>query len=256
MIKITKSRLEQQMAALINLERKKHGLRQVSFCNDLCLVGRKHSLEQLRANTIYHDSPITGSVADRLVRDNVGFISCGENLAMGNDMKTLHQKLMLSPSHRANILQKDFNQIGIGIYQNWKQVLFITQVFTQSIPNISIPNLLGQFSLHIMKIRQQYQLQTIKTFKINALTYLNNLQIQRELTPRDYEFYIKKILEELRQLGVKATELELLTGEAFDLDNIIVQNKTYIQKRNLKAVCIAVKKDNTSKLRISIGYAY
>ena len=124
-----RSELEQQMAALVNLERNKYGLSQLSFNTHLSIVGRKHSLEQLHVNNIYHESPLTGSVADRLQKENISFIACGENLAMGGKMKVLHQKLMLSPSHKANILHLDFDTIGIGIYQTSKGRLFPSSVF-------------------------------------------------------------------------------------------------------------------------------
>ena len=39
----------------------------------------------------------------------------GENLAMGHkDPKAIHAQLMNSPGHRANILTREFNAVGIG----------------------------------------------------------------------------------------------------------------------------------------------
>jgi uncharacterized protein YkwD len=41
--------------------------------------------------------------------------SMGENLAMGHkDPQAIHSQLMNSPGHRANILKRDFNAVGIG----------------------------------------------------------------------------------------------------------------------------------------------
>lgn len=39
----------------------------------------------------------------------------GENLARGHrDPKSVHAQLMASPGHRANILRKEFNAVGVG----------------------------------------------------------------------------------------------------------------------------------------------
>jgi uncharacterized protein YkwD len=39
----------------------------------------------------------------------------GENLAMGhNDPRSIHAQLMNSPGHRANLLKREFNAVGIG----------------------------------------------------------------------------------------------------------------------------------------------
>lgn len=253
---IVRYELEQQMAALINFERKQHRLSLLSYDNNLSLVGRKHSLEQLYANDIYHESPLTGSVDDRLQKENIRFIYCGENLAMGRKMKVLHQKLMLSPSHKANILHKGFDSIGIGVYQNSKKRLFITQVFTKKLPNISIPYLLGNFSLNVNHLRQQYQSPKIKTFRLNALSQFNQIHRNTSISQNHYDFYCNKMSDELREFGIRASYIELSFGEIYNFKRVIEDNKQKIIKTNLKAVCIAIDKAKNSKIAVSIGFAF
>ena len=39
----------------------------------------------------------------------------GENLAMGHsDARSVHAQLMASPGHRANILRREFDAVGVG----------------------------------------------------------------------------------------------------------------------------------------------
>jgi uncharacterized protein YkwD len=53
----------------------------------------------------------------------------GENLAQGfTDPQALTAAWMASPTHRANILDHDFNETGIGI-SNGKQGTLIVQLF-------------------------------------------------------------------------------------------------------------------------------
>jgi hypothetical protein len=249
-----RSELEQQMAALVNLERNKYGLSQLSFNTHLSIVGRKHSLEQLHANNIYHESPLTGSPADRLQKKNISFIACGENLAMGDKMKVLHQKLMLSPSHKANILHLDFDTIGIGIYQTSKGRLFITQVFTKKIPSVSIPYLLGDFSLNVDSLRQQYRLPKIKTFQLNVLSHFNKIHRNTTFSQNLYNSYCDKMLEELSKFGIQASHVEVSYGEAYDFKKVINDSVQKITQKNLKAICISIDKADMSKLIISIGF--
>ncbi len=64
-----------------------------------------------------HDSP-SGAGPDKLA-DNAGyeFILIGENLALGNytNDQVLVKAWMDSPGHRANILNKDFQEIGVAV---------------------------------------------------------------------------------------------------------------------------------------------
>ena len=45
----------------------------------------------------------------------LGYRTKGENLAMGHsDARSVHAQLMASSGHRANILRREFNAVGIG----------------------------------------------------------------------------------------------------------------------------------------------
>ena len=45
----------------------------------------------------------------------LGYRTRGENLAMGHtDARSVHAQLMGSPGHRANILRREFDSVGVG----------------------------------------------------------------------------------------------------------------------------------------------
>ncbi len=253
-----KSGLEQQMFALVNKERIKHNLLPLDFSNKICVTARKHSLEQLRSNEIYHDSPYTGSIDDRLKKDHIEFITCGENVAMGSPMSALHKGLMQSKEHRANILHTDFNQIGIGIYQSSRRVLFITQVFTKSVPIISRDTFIHQLSTNITKWRYQKGLQPIKMYSLNLLNYLN-LQLASgiQLTQKQYDDNLVKMIHQLRKMGIPASNIQLSYQQHYDAKEILDYAKLQLlSKSSLKAVCIAVHPDQHSPyLWVSIAFA-
>jgi hypothetical protein len=52
----------------------------------------------------------------------------GENVGYGPDWRTVETAFMNSPGHRANILDRDYSQIGIGVVISGNRI-WITQVF-------------------------------------------------------------------------------------------------------------------------------
>lgn len=81
-----------------------------------------------------HVSPEGVSVSDLGNKVNYDYIIIGENLALGNftDDRDLVDAWMASPGHRANILNKNYTEIGISIgrgYFNDRKVWFAVQHF-------------------------------------------------------------------------------------------------------------------------------
>jgi hypothetical protein len=62
-----------------------------------------------------HQSPTTGRVEDRVRRAGVSVIKLGENVSQGDSVEAAYAALMASPSHRANMLEPAFTQVGIGV---------------------------------------------------------------------------------------------------------------------------------------------
>jgi uncharacterized protein YkwD len=56
-------------------------------------------------------------------------LNAGENLALAPTLTIAHEGLMNSPGHRANILQKKFGRVGIGVMEGGFHRLMITQNF-------------------------------------------------------------------------------------------------------------------------------
>ena len=64
-----------------------------------------------------HESPFGVAVGDLARRVGYGYISVGENLAMGTfrSEQDLVNAWMNSPGHRANILNKNYTEIGVAV---------------------------------------------------------------------------------------------------------------------------------------------
>ena len=114
---------------LLNDERVKNGLRPLTVDPAIREVARGYSEELFRSGRFDHQSPVSGTPADRLTRGKVTFEVAGENLAYAPTALIAHNGLMASPGHRANILSPRFSRVGIGAVQSPGRGLVITQNF-------------------------------------------------------------------------------------------------------------------------------
>ncbi|WP_243470759.1 CAP domain-containing protein [Ruegeria denitrificans] len=138
------------MLALINEERTSRGLQPLKLERQLNDSAEDHSEWMLQTDTFSHTGQ-GGSSATQRMRDAgfdfTGSWRSGENIAWqsergpagaSDDVVQLHQSLMNSPGHRANILNPDFEYIGIGIeegnFNGWDAVIVTQNFATTSAP--------------------------------------------------------------------------------------------------------------------------
>lgn len=136
--------LEQLMLELINEERASVGLDPLRFNGDLNEASEDHSDWMLDEDIFSHTGQNGSSAGDRIQQAGYeleGNWTWGENIAwqsergapgLADDVRNLHESLMNSPGHRANILNPNYEEIGIGIergdFQNYDSVM-VTQNF-------------------------------------------------------------------------------------------------------------------------------
>ena len=118
---------ELYMLELINEERTSRGLEPLTINNDLNESSEDHSRSMLDNNSFSHRGVDGSSATERMVDagyDLEGSWGTGENISVQSlrgepgildDVEDRHISLMNSPEHRANILNPDFEEIGIGI---------------------------------------------------------------------------------------------------------------------------------------------
>ncbi len=121
--------LEARMLDLVNQERVAAGLRPLQSDPELTQVARQHSMDMFARGYFAHVTPEGRDPFERMRESNVRFITAGENLALAPTLQIAHTGLMRSPGHRANILQRDFGRVGIGIMDGGIHGLMVTQDF-------------------------------------------------------------------------------------------------------------------------------
>lgn len=106
---------EQAMIDLVNKERVSAGLPTLEVDMSLVKTARMKSQDMINKNYFDHNSPTYGSPFDLMKSQGITYQTAGENLAGNQTVANAHNTLMNSPGHRANILNKNFTKIGIGI---------------------------------------------------------------------------------------------------------------------------------------------
>ncbi len=99
----------------MNQARAQHGVAPLRIDYRLEAAARAKSRSMLRTGTFFH-----GNFARRLTSYRARGPYFGENLAWGvgsrGSAASVVQMWLASPSHRANLLRRSFQRVGLGIY--------------------------------------------------------------------------------------------------------------------------------------------
>jgi uncharacterized protein YkwD len=125
-LKPTRANLEVVRTAVLclhNRERARHGLPRLRENPLLRRAAERHTDNMVSERFFDHASPSGSTMVERIRR--TGYTqrarswALGENIAWGSGSLAtaaqIHRSWMKSPGHRANILQRSFREIGIGI---------------------------------------------------------------------------------------------------------------------------------------------
>lgn len=126
---LTEPELEQQLLALVNVERLRADLPVLSRDEEAHVVARAHSQDMWLRGYFDHVNPDGKDVGDRFWDAGLEFTIAGENLALAPTILIAHEGLMRSPSHRENILHPDYRRLGIGVISAGANGLMVTQNF-------------------------------------------------------------------------------------------------------------------------------
>lgn len=119
----------EQVLKLVNVERKKAGVSPLTMGENLqkAAIARMKEIQK----SFSHTRPDGSNFATALKEYNVSYQGAGENIAWGQKTpEEVVNSWMNSPSHRANILNKNYKNIGIGHGRNTANADYWVQLFT------------------------------------------------------------------------------------------------------------------------------
>ena len=126
--------LEAAVVAGINAQRAAAGLPPLQLDPDLAIVARERSNDMAQRGYFSHVSPTGETFSSLMQSQGVACSWCGENIAYNNfgDDQTVAVVLsawMASPGHRDNILNPNFNRVGVGVALGGSEVKYYTADF-------------------------------------------------------------------------------------------------------------------------------
>ncbi len=121
--------MQTEMLGYINADRKANGLPALTLTKTLSDGAYLKSKDMAVNNYFSHTSPTYGSPFDMMKSLGISYSAAGENIALNSSIKGAHDAFMNSSGHRANVLNRGFSKLGLGIYQE-NNSLYVTQWFT------------------------------------------------------------------------------------------------------------------------------
>jgi uncharacterized protein YkwD len=120
---------EQELLDLTNQERKKEGLAPLRPNPVLVKVARAHAVNMAKQQKPEHVLD-NKTPYQRIKEAGYRYYVAGENVAAGEtDVEDTFKGWMASPGHRANILDRKYTEIGLGLGRDDKGWVYYTQLF-------------------------------------------------------------------------------------------------------------------------------
>ena len=121
--------MAREMLNLINAERAQQGLAALVLDSRLSNGAYLKSKDMGINQYFSHTSPTYGSPFQMMKSLGITYRAAAENIARNRTVSAAHTAFMNSPGHRDNILDDSYRKVGLGFYQQGKD-LYVTQWFT------------------------------------------------------------------------------------------------------------------------------
>lgn len=124
-------RAERELYVSVNSVRHANGLPPLRWDDSLAVAARCHAQLMAEHQSAQHGFGGEPSLSVRVKLAGAHFSWLSENVIQGSSPEFIHRQFMNSPPHRANILDRDMDSIGVGVVQRRGQ-LFAVEDFSQS----------------------------------------------------------------------------------------------------------------------------
>ncbi|RME49929.1 MAG: CAP domain-containing protein, partial [Deltaproteobacteria bacterium] len=116
----------------VNEARRSQGLPPLRFNARLAALAEEQSRRMRDAGRIAHEIPEGHTLARRLARAGIDVTAAAENVAVNTTPQGALRAFLRSPSHRRNLFDPRFDEIGIGIAidggVSYRRRFFVTQI--------------------------------------------------------------------------------------------------------------------------------
>jgi uncharacterized protein YkwD len=125
------ARAERELLAFVNQARQEQGLAPLRWDQSLAIAASKHAELMAEHHSAQHAYPGEPNLSARAKAAGARFSWISENVVEGLSAEEIHGLFMKSTLHRANILDKDMDSIGIGVEEREGE-LYAVEDFDQA----------------------------------------------------------------------------------------------------------------------------
>ena len=116
------------LLTLVNAERQRAGVAPLRLNHTLATAAQRHADDMAATRNLSHQGSDGSTLRSRIDDTDYGWMAIGENVAMGQTSpEAVMRSWMNSAGHRRNILNPDFQELGVGYAEGggrpyWVQV--------------------------------------------------------------------------------------------------------------------------------------
>lgn len=123
---------EQTLFRLLNESRASRGLQPLKINASLTELARIKSKDMSDNSYFSHTSPTYGKAGDMVRKAGISARMVGENIAITSSAERANTLFMGSSVHRSAMLNRNYTEVGIGLYRKSNGSLYVTEIFMQS----------------------------------------------------------------------------------------------------------------------------
>lgn len=120
---------EKRAFDLLNADRIANGLKPLKLNSQLTALGGRYAQDMINRNFFSHYNPEGQSPFDRMKQAGISYGYAGENLAINSNVDAAEKAFMNSSGHRANILNSNYTEVGVGVRYDAKGSAYVVQEF-------------------------------------------------------------------------------------------------------------------------------
>ncbi len=148
----------QQLMTLANRARAQAGAGQLQWDDALAAAARDHCVRMASEGPIAHRYGGEDALSTRAAKAGAHFDLIEENVAVGSSAAQIHDAWMHSPGHKANLLNKDVNRVGIAVVAV-RGVLYATADYARGVQTLT---------------REQVEARVASLIRVSGVTILAN----------------------------------------------------------------------------------
>ena len=210
------SQAEEELFDLANQDRARAGLAPLQLDSSLAQAARAHAAEMAEQQQLSHQLTGEPPLAQRLAAvGGLRLDRAGENVALDSNVEDAERHLLLSPPHRANLLNSDYNVVGFAVVRAAGQ-LYVVQDFGHRLPSYSPDQTENLVAGAVRQTRAQAGLPPLQEIDDNSLQNTAcSMAHQDRLNPRA----VHELAQRYNVLTYTNARPEALPSEASKLIN-------------------------------------